>query len=272
MSPNLGYVVSPFATNNIQSTSQGTSCSRALLPVPLTMHLHGFVHSPHLRLPHISVIAHEFHVGKEGRNFIPSLNVAEPIGRVVAVSAITYIGQARRTIWSFLLTNGAGIIADIWDPVNRAIEMSVLSTAIIFGPVLGPIVSSLLKRIGTELLGGHLPERVGDCGPDNHPLVDRRSFPLFTTQVFVNVGINWAYTLLEEIAVLLVPMPFLFYKYGSYICTRSSLTPCTDLEVVKFLGGEKAGAVKRDRSGFLDWSLRRVFPIFYTGYCYGPVP
>ncbi|KAH9017204.1 hypothetical protein EDB84DRAFT_1235756, partial [Lactarius hengduanensis] len=46
-------------------------------------------------------------------------------------------------------------------------------------------------------------------------------FPLFTTQMFVNVGINWASTLLGAIAVLLVPMPFLFYKYGSHIRTRS---------------------------------------------------
>ncbi|KAH9028668.1 hypothetical protein EDB85DRAFT_2091334 [Lactarius pseudohatsudake] len=69
--------------------------------------------------------------------------------------------------------------------------------------------------------------------------------PLFTTQMFVNVGINWASTLLGAIAVLFVPMPSLFYKYGSHIRTRSSLTPCTDLEVVKFLEEEKEGAVMR---------------------------
>ncbi|KAH9034279.1 hypothetical protein EDB84DRAFT_1237593, partial [Lactarius hengduanensis] len=46
-------------------------------------------------------------------------------------------------------------------------------------------------------------------------------FPLFTTQMFVNVGINWASTLLGAIAVLLVPMSFLFYKYCSHIRTRS---------------------------------------------------
>ncbi|KAH8986064.1 hypothetical protein EDB86DRAFT_2297937 [Lactarius hatsudake] len=70
------------------------------------------VHSPHLRLPHISVIAHEFHVGREAGYLILSLNVAgfvlgptfggpELIGQslvfvcTTAVSAITYISQAR---------------------------------------------------------------------------------------------------------------------------------------------------------------------------------
>ncbi|KAH9165541.1 hypothetical protein EDB89DRAFT_1810531, partial [Lactarius sanguifluus] len=43
-------------------------------------------------------------------------------------------------------------------------------------------------------------------------------FALFSTQTFVNVGIN---CLLEAIPVFLVPMPFLFYKYGSHIRTSS---------------------------------------------------
>jgi MFS transporter, DHA1 family, multidrug resistance protein len=64
------------------------------------------------------------------------------------------------------------------------------------------------------------------------------AFPLFTTQMFLNLGINWAATLLGGIALLLAPMPFLFYKYGPRIRTKSSFAPCIDLKVAKFLGDE----------------------------------
>jgi hypothetical protein len=49
------------------------------------------------------------------------------------------------------------------------------------------------------------------------------------------LGINWAATLLGGIALLLAPMPFLFYKYGPGIRTKSSFAPCIDLKVAKFL-------------------------------------
>jgi len=64
------------------------------------------------------------------------------------------------------------------------------------------------------------------------------AFPLFTTQMFVNLGINWAATLLGGIALLLAPMPFLFYKYGARIRSMSSFVPCIDLKVAKFLEDE----------------------------------
>ena len=64
------------------------------------------------------------------------------------------------------------------------------------------------------------------------------AFPLFTTQMFLNLGINWAATLLGGIALLLAPMPFLFYKYGPRIRTKSSFAPCIDLKVAKFLEDE----------------------------------
>jgi multidrug resistance protein len=69
------------------------------------------------------------------------------------------------------------------------------------------------------------------------------AFPLFTTQMFVNLGINWAATLLGGTALLLAPMPFLFYKYGARIRSKSSFAPCIDLKVAKFLEDE-AAAVK----------------------------
>jgi hypothetical protein len=73
------------------------------------------------------------------------------------------------------------------------------------------------------------------------------AFPLFTTQMFVNLGINWAATLLGSIALLLAPMPFLFYKYGSRIRTKSSFAPCIDLKVAMFLEDERAWAAAAKR-------------------------
>ncbi|KAI0248053.1 MFS polyamine transporter [Lactifluus subvellereus] len=74
------------------------------------------------------------------------------------------------------------------------------------------------------------------------------AFPLFTTQMFVNLGINWAATLLGGIALLLAPMPFLFYKYGSRIRTKSSFAPCIDLKVAMFFEDERAAAEKRQQT------------------------
>jgi DHA1 family multidrug resistance protein-like MFS transporter len=59
------------------------------------------------------------------------------------------------------------------------------------------------------------------------------AFLLFTTPMFVNLGTNWAATLLGGFALLLAPIPFLFYKYGPWIRTKSSLALCMDLKVAR---------------------------------------
>lgn len=47
------------------------------------------------------------------------------------------------------------------------------------------------------------------------------AFPLFARQMFVNMEIKWASTLLGCLAVVLIPVPFLFYIYGKRIRTKS---------------------------------------------------
>ncbi|CCG25194.1 hypothetical protein CORT_0H00770 [Candida orthopsilosis Co 90-125] len=47
------------------------------------------------------------------------------------------------------------------------------------------------------------------------------AFPLFTTQMFTNLTIKWAATLLGCLGALMIPVPFLFYKYGAYIRSKS---------------------------------------------------
>ncbi|KAM0723234.1 hypothetical protein Q7P37_001434 [Cladosporium fusiforme] len=43
------------------------------------------------------------------------------------------------------------------------------------------------------------------------------AFPLFTSQMYANLGIHWASTIPAFLALACVPMPFLFYKYGPRI-------------------------------------------------------
>lgn len=47
------------------------------------------------------------------------------------------------------------------------------------------------------------------------------TFPLFAKQMFENMGYKWASTLLGCVALVLVPVPFAFYKYGKLIRAKS---------------------------------------------------
>ena len=42
-------------------------------------------------------------------------------------------------------------------------------------------------------------------------------FPLFTVQMYTNLGIHWATTIPAFLALACLPFPFLFYKYGAAI-------------------------------------------------------
>ncbi|KAG5417932.1 hypothetical protein I9W82_004260 [Candida metapsilosis] len=47
------------------------------------------------------------------------------------------------------------------------------------------------------------------------------AFPLFDTQMFDNLTIKWAATLIGCLAALLIPVPFVFYKYGAFVRSKS---------------------------------------------------
>ncbi|KAG6878237.1 hypothetical protein C0993_010359 [Termitomyces sp. T159_Od127] len=66
------------------------------------------------------------------------------------------------------------------------------------------------------------------------------SFPLFTTQMFQNLGVNWASTLLGLFGLILAPSPFLFYRYGPQIRMKSRFAPCTDLKIAKEIAEQEA--------------------------------
>lgn len=50
-------------------------------------------------------------------------------------------------------------------------------------------------------------------------------FPLFARQMFDGMGIQWAGTLLGCVALLLVPIPFAFWRWGAQIRSRSAYAP-----------------------------------------------
>lgn len=50
-------------------------------------------------------------------------------------------------------------------------------------------------------------------------------FPLFARQMFEGMGIQWASTLLGCVALVLAPIPFIFYKYGAKIRSKSAYAP-----------------------------------------------
>jgi DHA1 family multidrug resistance protein-like MFS transporter len=50
-------------------------------------------------------------------------------------------------------------------------------------------------------------------------------FPLFARQMFEGMGIQWAATLLGCVAIVMAPIPFIFYKYGAKIRAKSAYAP-----------------------------------------------
>ncbi|KAF9018948.1 major facilitator superfamily domain-containing protein, partial [Rhodocollybia butyracea] len=65
------------------------------------------------------------------------------------------------------------------------------------------------------------------------------AFPLFTVQMYENLGINWASTLIALLCLILAPIPFLFFKYGARIRQHSKFAPCLDLKIAKQIREEE---------------------------------
>ena len=124
----------------------------------------------------MSIIARDFHASREVGDLILTLFLvgfmlgptfwgpgSELIGRrpifigTFIIYTLFHIGQARANNMTTLLvtrffcgffgvaplTNSTGVIADLWDPVNRGIATSVFASSVFLGPVLGPVVGSL---------------------------------------------------------------------------------------------------------------------------------
>lgn len=60
------------------------------------------------------------------------------------------------------------------------------------------------------------------------------AFPLFTTQMYVRLGIHWASSIPAFLALACIPFPFLFYKYGGRIRMHCKYATEADTFMKKF--------------------------------------
>jgi hypothetical protein len=51
------------------------------------------------------------------------------------------------------------------------------------------------------------------------------AFPLFATQMYTNLGVDWASSVLGFITIAMIPIPILFFFYGAKIRAMSRFTP-----------------------------------------------
>jgi DHA1 family multidrug resistance protein-like MFS transporter len=67
------------------------------------------------------------------------------------------------------------------------------------------------------------------------------AFPLFIRIAIDNIGVEWVCTIFGCIALILAPIPLVFYKYGARMRGTSSFAPCIDLKIKKMMEeGEKS--------------------------------
>ena len=64
-------------------------------------------------------------------------------------------------------------------------------------------------------------------------------FPLFTTQMYGNLGIHWASSIPAFLALMCVPFPFLFYRYGEKIRRKCKFAREAAEEFEKMMASEE---------------------------------
>ncbi|ODV60514.1 polyamine transporter TPO1 [Ascoidea rubescens DSM 1968] len=84
------------------------------------------------------------------------------------------------------------------------------ATVTIFMPAINYIIDSYLIFAASALAANTFLRSGFGC-----------AFPLFSGYMFSDLGVNWSGLLLGLFGLLLAPVPFLFYKYGKKIRTKS---------------------------------------------------
>jgi len=74
-------------------------------------------------------------------------------------------------------------------------------------------------------------------------------FPLFSQYMFKALGVQWAGTLLGCVAVVMVPIPILFWKYGQKIRERSSFAPTKPFQAPTPSEGDDAPLPSVEKTG-----------------------
>ncbi|KAI0295149.1 major facilitator superfamily domain-containing protein [Multifurca ochricompacta] len=196
---------------------------------------YGVIYAMFQALPVVFIRTRHFSISNDGLVFI-----GIGIGSVLATLWYGFPPVEER-LYSAMLGGPILVIGILWLGWTGNYEsvpwwIPALST-ILIGLAITLVFISF---IAIDLSGRYVPDVCGirACRPYDIRSATGAAFPLFTTQMFVNLGTNWAATLLGGIALLLAPMPFLFYKYGPRIRSKSSFAPCIDLKVAKFLEEE----------------------------------
>ena len=70
------------------------------------------------------------------------------------------------------------------------------------------------------------------------------AFPLFTSQMYENLGIHWAASIPAFLALMCVPMPFILWKYGAQIRERCAYAK----QAAEFMRKMQSGADDEESS------------------------
>lgn len=81
---------------------------------------------------------------------------------------------------------------------------------LIFLPMMNYIVDAYSKHAASALAANTFLRSLFGAG-----------FPLFANVMYTNLGVHWASTVLAFIALILLPIPFLFFRFGASIRARS---------------------------------------------------
>ncbi|OCK77027.1 MFS general substrate transporter [Lepidopterella palustris CBS 459.81] len=72
------------------------------------------------------------------------------------------------------------------------------------------------------------------------------AFPLFTNQMYARLGIHWASSIPAFLALACVPLPFLFFKYGSEIRKRCKYSAEADAFMRKIIARRQAAVADEE--------------------------
>lgn len=75
------------------------------------------------------------------------------------------------------------------------------------------------------------------------------AFPLFTTQMYENLGIHWASSVPAFLAIACLPLPFLFYKYGASIREKCKYAAQAEAFMQRLRDQQAAREQRQARSG-----------------------
>ncbi|KAL3425439.1 Polyamine transporter 4-like protein 1 [Phlyctema vagabunda] len=194
--------------------------------------LFGTVYSCFVAFPYVFTVVYGFTPEQNGLPFI-ALIVGCFLGAVVAISCDIFIYQAHlkvphakvipeKRLWAAIYGSFMVPIGLFWFgwsarpdvhwicPILSGMFISCGNVSI-YGAVALYLIDAYESHYSASALAanGLLRYIVGAC------------FPLFTIQMYERLGIDWASSLLGFISLLLLPIPWVLYKYGHQLRLKS---------------------------------------------------